>query len=336
MAATPMAVNNQALRSWDCLVGDFLALRQGGQAVALVTLVRSHGGSPRPVGSQMVVSAAGEYAGHLTGGCAEAVIVEEATAALAEGRNRTLRLGAGSAYLDIELPCGAAVELYIDVGVKDSAVQAVQQSLSERQVVALDTLEDGRHEVVREPGSQAPVSGFRRWYYPQRRLLVYGKGPNAYTLARLAVESDFHVFLHSPDPSTLAACEGTVTDTVRLTSPGAVSPPPLDPYSAAVLMFHEHDWEPALLTQLLRTQCFYLGALGSRRTHQRRCEQLVAEGFAEAPERIHGPVGLDIGAANPVEIALSILAEVIQDYRRAQGSRPVLRWSESRAVSAAS
>ncbi|GGY71029.1 XdhC family protein [Marinobacter zhanjiangensis] len=311
------------LRSFDCLVEDFLALRQRGQAVALVTLVGSEGGSPRPPGSQMVVAADGHYAGHLTGGCAETVIVDEARAALAEGRNRTLRLGTGSDYLDIQLPCGASVELFIDVTVNDEVMQSIHKALTERRVVALDTPAAGPHQAVIDPAGADPASGFRRWYYPPRRLMVYGKGPNAYTLARLAQESDFTVSLHSPDQATLAACEGSM-ETDLLRSPVSVRVPPLDPHTAAVLMFHEHDWEPALLKPLLQSECFYLGALGSRRTHRQRCEQLVEEGFSQAPERIHGPVGLDIGAANPVEIALSILAEMIQVYRTGVAKRPLL------------
>lgn len=312
------------LRGWDCLVEDFLAFRAQGQAVALVTLVNSEGGSPRPPGSQMVVAANGDYAGHLTGGCAESVIVDEARTALEEGRNRTLHLGAGSQYLDIQLPCGTSVALYIDVTVDDDTMAAIQHALAQRQVVAMDTLAPGVHRVVIEPGDGSSVSGFRRLYYPPRRLLVYGKGPNAYTLARLARESDFQVSLYAPDQATLAACEDAGADLGLLSSPASVRVPPLDAHTAVVLMFHEHDWEPALLRQLLPTDAFYLGALGSRRTHQQRCEQLVAEGFPQARECIHGPVGLDIGAANPVEIALSILAEMVRDYRRGQGSRPLL------------
>jgi xanthine dehydrogenase accessory factor len=311
------------LRTCDCLVDDFLALRQQGQAVALVTLVGSEGGSPRPPGSQMVVAADGHYAGHLTGGCAETVIVDEARAALAEGRSRTLRLGAGSDYLDIQLPCGASVELFIDVTVDDEVMHAIHKALNERRVVALDTPAEGPHQAVIDPAGPGPGSFFRRWYYPQRRLVVYGKGPNACALARLAQESDFSVSLQSPDQATLAACEG-IMETGLLTSPRSVRVPPMDSHTAAVLMFHEHDWEPALLKQLLQTDCFYLGALGSRRTHQQRCEQLAAEGYTGAPERIHGPVGLDIGAGNPVEIAVSILAEMIRVYRCGARRRPLL------------
>lgn len=312
------------LRSWDCLVDDFLAFHGQGQGVALVTLVRSEGGSPRPPGSQMVVAANGDYAGHLTGGCAEGVIVDEALAAMAEGRNRILRLGTGSDYLDIQLPCGASVELHIDVTVDRDTMAAVSTALEHRQVVALDSLYQGSHQVVVDPGPDGPLSGFRRVYTPPRRLLVYGKGPNAYTLARLAAESDFTVSLYSPDQATLLACEGRGVATGALTSPAAVRVPSLDGHTAAVLMFHEHDWEPALLEPLLRTDAFYLGALGSRRTQQQRCVQLAAMGFPDAAERIHGPVGLDIGAGNPVEIALSILAEMVQVYRRGPGNRPLL------------
>lgn len=316
------------LRTFDCLVDDFLTFRRQGQAVALVTLVGSEGGSPRPPGSQMVVAADGHYAGHLTGGCAETVIVDEARAALAEGRSRTLRLGTGSDYLDIQLPCGASVELFIDVTVDDEVMHAIHKALTERQVVALDTPAEGLHQAVIDPTGPDPASGFRRWYYPRRRLVVYGKGPNAFTLAHLAQESDFSVSLQSPDQTTLAACDGRM-ETGLLTSPASVRVAPLDPHTAAVLMFHEHDWEPALLRQLLQTECFYLGALGSRRTHQQRCEQLLEEGFSQAPQRIHGPVGLDIGAGNPVEIAVSILAEMIQVYRTGEANRPLLALAES-------
>ena len=302
---------------------EFLAFRSQGLAVALVTLVGSEGGSPRPLGSQMVVAGNGDYAGHLTGGCAEAVIADEACAALAEGQNRTLRLGAGSGYLDVQLPCGASVELLIDVTVDDEVMHGIRWALRDRQPVALETVPGAPHRVVT---AQRPMTGdgFRRWYYPRRRLLVYGKGPNASTLARLAAESDLEVSLYSPDKDTLSACEGTGVSCSTLTSPASVMVPPLDPLCAVVLMFHEHDWEPPLLRQLLQTEAYYVGALGSRRTHERRCAQLMAEGFDQAQERIRGPVGLDIGAGNPVEIAVSILAEMIQVYRQERGQAPLL------------
>lgn len=319
-------------RTWECLLDDLAGFRQQGLPVALVTLVRSEGGSPRPLGSQMVVAGNGAYVGHLTGGCAETVIVDEALAALSEGQNRRLRLGTGSPYLDIQLPCGATVELYIDVTVEDATVAALRQALDDREPVALDTLDQGRHEVIRAPAHEPPARGFRRWYHPPRRLLVFGKGPNAHTLARLGQESDYQVELHSPDQATLAAGERAGVTTRALTSPASVVMPPLDAYTAVVLMFHEHDWEPALLRQLLASEVFYLGALGSRRTHQQRCQQLAAEGFDRQLERIRGPVGLDIGAGNPVEIALSILAEMTRDYRGRPGARSLLESGASATV----
>lgn len=316
----------------DCLLQDFMQFRARGLPVALVTLVRSEGGSPRPLGSQMVVAGNGEYVGHLTGGCAETVIADEAVAALAEGRNRQLRLGAGSPYLDIRLPCGATVDLYIDVTVADGTVEALLAALEDRRSVALDTPAGagghGGHRVVHAVDELVQGGHFRRWYHPVRRLLVYGKGPNAHTLAMLGQASDYQVTLYSPDRATRVAGEQAGVDARALVSPSSVVLPPLDAHTAVVLMFHEHDWEPPLLRQLLASDVFYLGALGSRRTHQQRCDQLASDGFADRLERIRGPVGLDIGASNPSEIAISILAEMTRDYRCSQAIAPLLQAGE--------
>lgn len=316
----------------ECLLEDFRRFRTLGHEVALVTLVCAQGGSPRPLGSQMVVAGNGDYVGHLTGGCAEAVIADEAVAALRERRSRRLRLGAGSPYLDIRLPCGATVDLYIDVGVDDSTVDTLLATLDERQSIALDTVtgaeKPSRHSTVTSGADRVEAGSFRRWYHPVRRLLVYGKGPNAHTLATLGQASDYLVTLYSPDQPTLRAGEQAGVSTRTLVSPSSVSLPPLDSHTAVVLMFHEHDWEPPLLRQLLVSDVFYLGALGSRRTHQQRCQQLSADGFGEQLDRIRGPVGLDIGASNPPEIAIAILAEMTRDYRRSQGIAPLLEAGE--------
>ncbi|SFR77826.1 xanthine dehydrogenase accessory factor [Marinobacter daqiaonensis] len=328
MAKAAMNADHQPLRSFECLVNDFCEFRAQGLPAALVTLVNTRGGSPRPPGSQMVIGGDGRFVGHLTGGCAEHVIVDEAQAALREGRNRTIRLGAGSPYLDIELPCGASVDLHIDVGVADEVMAAIKGALDERRTVALEILPDGGHQLVRPGVGAVPPGAFRRWYRPARRLLVFGKGPNASALARLAWESEYQVQLLSPDRGTLGSCSGTGIETTVLTAPSAVDLPPTDAHTAAVVMFHEHDWEPPLLAALLKSDVFYIGALGSRRTHEQRCDSLAQQGFGIDLDRIRGPVGLDIGAATPIEIALSILAEITRDYR-ASLQRPLL---ETRAL----
>ncbi|MBS3805268.1 MAG: XdhC family protein [Oleiphilaceae bacterium] len=300
----------------EAIIGDLIELRQEGQSAALVTLIGNKGSSPRPLGSQMLVAEDGRYEGYLTGGCAESVIVSEAIAAMTERTNRVLRLGPGSPYMDIRLPCGAAIELHIDVGITDAMASGVTESLGARLPLALDTELDGRrHHWATSPPAVLPENSFRRWYLPPRRLLIAGKGPNAPALANLAVASDYEVMVMSPDPATLDACSGPGVEVCRLAHPETFLCPATDPWTAAVLLFHEHEWESRILAQLLTSECFYLGALGSQKTHSQRVEQLSEMGFDKEVARLHGPVGLDINAKTPAEIAISILAEMTQAYR---------------------
>lgn len=298
--------------------------RSEGHRIVLVTQIGSDGSSPRPVGSQMVVCEDGRSIGYLTGGCAEHVIVEDSLSALYEGQNRQLRLGAGSPYFDIPLPCGAGIDLFIDIHLGDHILAELNRAYSARVPVALDTSKIAQysHRCVYDQNSAPSPEVFRRWYYPKRRLIILGKGPNMMALVRLALVSDYEVLVGSSDRDMLAEADRQGADVQLLSTPAAFTLPEVDQWTAAVLMFHEHDWEPELLDKLLASQCFYIGALGSHRTHQQRLNSLAERGLLTADDRLHGPVGLAIGAATPVEIAVSILAEMTQVYR--QTNRPLL------------
>lgn len=304
------------MNAFENLIAEAIAFRAEGQRIALVTLIANTGSSPRPLGSQMVVAEDGRSVGYLTGGCAESVIVEEAIAAIAAASNRLIRLGVGSPYLDIRLPCGAGIDLYIDVGMDDAQLGRIDDALRAREAIALDTdPATGGHQLVADAAQALPEGAFRRLFIPRRRLLILGKGPNTPTLAALAAASDHEVLALAVDRPTLDACRQAGIDVQSLTSPSAFVCPPTDPWTAAVLLFHEHEWEPALLAPLLGSDCFYVGALGSRKTHQHRVEQLAAMGLEAEIPRIHAPVGLDIKAKTPTEIAISILAEITLAYR---------------------
>jgi len=302
--------------SLENLITSFISYREDSQRVALVTLIGNTGSSPRPLGTQMVVSEDGRSVGYLTGGCAESAIISEAIAAIEAGLNRQIRLGVGSPYIDIQLPCGAGIDLYIDVGLCDERMEQIASRLQSRSPIALDTSTNtGKHQIVLHPGQALATGAFRRWYLPRRRLLIMGKGPNTSTLAILGTASDYEVEVLSPDHDTREACsrEGIATGVLtNLQSPGF---PSVDADTAAVLLFHEHDWEPFILKKLLASECFYIGALGSRTTHEQRIAQLEALGLSQDAGRIHGPVGMDIKAKTPIEIAISILAEITLAYR---------------------
>jgi xanthine dehydrogenase accessory factor len=91
----------------------------------------------------------------------------------------------------------------------------------------------------------------------------------------------------------------------------------IDRYTALVALTHDPKIDDPALTAALRSDCFYIGALGSRKTHERRVQRFTGSGFTEADlARIHAPIGLDIGAVSPAEIAVSILAEIVATLRK--------------------
>lgn len=271
--------------------------------VALVTLTTIEGSSPRPLGAQMAVSQSGEWVGYLSGGCIERAVVAEALAALDEGRPRRVRYGRGSKYLDIQLPCGSAIELFFDVDLSERTLAAVDSRLASRQPASM-----------RIGGASASSDGPAvRRYRPRRRLIVAGIGPGAVQLAKLAHCSGFATVLQSPDGSTRAAVSGYGIETVAI-EPGTSFPGfAADAWTAIVFMFHDHEWEKELIPAALRTDAFYIGAMGSRRTHRQRLEMLEAQGMDEAARaRIRGPAGVYAGVKSASDVAISILAEIVQ------------------------
>lgn len=309
-----------------------LSWRRAGIASALVSVVGVDGSSPRPVGSQMAVAIDGRFVGQISSGCAEQAIVEEAVACLQSATNRLVRYGKGSPYLDIVLPCGSGIDIFFDTQIKTSTVANVISRLDARQpgmlVFDLEAL------TSRAADDAATTTDFslanKTWtngntvykrFAPQIRLLAFGRGTIVGALTQVGNVLGFETHTFAPDQETLAyAAQSGAQTATHLTTPDGISEnisKLTDPWTAAVLMFHDHDWEPPLLQHLLATDCFYIGAIGSHRTHAQRLEVLEEDLGCDPAElrRIKGPVGLDIGAQNPPEIALSIVAEVLQHIR---------------------
>lgn len=152
---------------------------------------------------------------------------------------------------------------------------------------------------------------------PEPRLLVFGAGPISEALCSMAAVAGFVVEVADPRPAFARQERFPGAAAVHRGWPGdLVTEMAPDSSSYVVSLLHEARFEDELLPALLRSEARYLGALGSRRTHEDRRRRLEEAGFAVSDiDRIHGPVGLDIGAATPEEIAVSILAEVISVRR---------------------
>ena len=267
---------------------------------ALVTLVEIRGGAARALGAQMAVRGDGGYCGYVSGGCTEAAVAAEAIAAINKGIDRYLRLGEGSEFFDIILPCGGGITLAIHVVRNAKPLRQILSALQRRKRIAL-RYDPGAQAIVATKSHETVVSSwhytsFIRAYKPNLRLIVCGRGIEVAATERLAIVSGLEVF----------SFERRSTDFDKTA---------IDQDTAFAVLFHDLDQELPLLEAALRQNPFYIGALGSKRTHARRCEGLWALGYTpDQTDRIKAPIGMFGPARDAGALALSVVADIVRTY----------------------
>ncbi|MBB6124661.1 XdhC family protein [Sphingobium subterraneum] len=301
----------------------FLAARgSAGERTALVTLTGIEGSTSRGIGTIMAVAEDGACAGSFSGGCIEKAVVAEAIDAIRDGDARLVRFGAGSPYIDIRLPCGSGIDLLFSPLPPAAPVGAALELLAARKPVCLALDRDGRVGI--DPLPQGAM--LSRWIgeafalviAPPLRIVLIGQGEELTGTARLAACYGARVEAYTPDEgnAALLRTEGIAVQHLRSsrTLPD-ISP---DPWSALLFLFHDRDWEEHLVAQALKDDYFYIGALGSRKTHEGRLTLLEAQGVsAELRARLRGPIGMIPATRDPQMLALSVLGEVAACYRDA-------------------
>lgn len=292
------------------------ALFAAGQDGALATLISVDGPSPRGPGAQMLIAPDGGVVGYVSGGCVEASVALIAREVMDDARLRRIVFGAGSPYADIKLVCGARIEVLIEPARRDDAtLHAVLAAAAARRPIIRGR--DGAGAPALFADAPAGLAGERgdgavwRRYAPARRLIVLGGDPVAVALARLGAASGLTVDLaraYGP-----ADGPGGFAGTYHSADPAAaLAELQPDAWTAVVTTTHDLDADHAALRAALPSPAFYVGALGSRRRLADRIAKLEAEGLDwAAVKRLKAPVGLDIGAATPHEIAIAILADII-------------------------
>lgn len=298
---------------FDPSCGEVLAFardeRAAGRPVAIVTLAGVEGASPRAPGAQMAVAADGRAAGQISSGCLEGAIVRQAQAAITRGAGGVVRYGRGSDFIDIALPCGSALDLLYTVEPDVEALNGALAALRARRATALTFRERGVGK------ADSTTAGWKdgaltRIYRPNLRIVAAGLGGELVTLSRVASAAGYTVCAVSHDARTLALC--TAAEKVRLQSAQTPTDVAIDRYTAVVLLFHDRDWEVALAPHALRSCAFYVGAVGSRRTHAARLASLRAHGVSEDTlARLRGPIGLVPATRDPSALSISILAEIL-------------------------
>ena len=290
-----------------------------GERTALIAIVRVIGSSSRDSGTLMAVSESGAWCGSLSGGCVEAAVVGEARRVMQRRQAEVLRLGAGSPLIDIRLPCGGGLDLLIVPDPNANAVAGALHLLDQRQTIEIVTGLDGAFLASSaEPAERADWDGrvLTVRIDPVLRIVAIGQGEEVVALSRLGLAYGADVTALTPDCAAVDLLSDIGVNTHRLHIP---APTPLlhtDATTAVVFLFHDHDWEQALLMQALDQPALLIGAMGSQRTQALRLEALHNAGVPEPRlARIEGPIGLIPMTRDPDTLALSVLAQVADRYQ---------------------
>ena len=310
-----------------------LEWHRGGRRAALATVVETWGSAPRPVGSRLVIDADGAMEGSVSGGCVEGAVIVEAIEALADGKPRLLDYGVSDdEAFAVGLACGGRIRVL---------VEPVGTVLPEPLLADLVAAEEARRPVALVSDLDGPA----------RRLAGVAEFPDRFRLDRSGVEEDGRSFVAVHNPPLRMVIVGAVHIAQELVGmaracgydPVLVDPRPafgsaarfpgetiledwpdealaaygLDARTAVVTLTHDPKLDDPAIMAALRSEVFYLGCLGSTRTHAKRVARLEAAGFSAAEiVRIHAPVGLDLGGRSPAEIAVSVMAQVIRTLRQ--------------------
>jgi xanthine dehydrogenase accessory factor len=334
------------------VLGEALDWLEEGRRAAIATVIQTWGSAPVPVGGQLVVDEDGQFLGSVSGGCVEGEVIAEAAEVLASGQPKLLQFGVeDSTAWRAGLACGGSIRVYIApvvtaASVSSGILRQIIDELAARRPVALVTqLVTGDNRLVRSADALgeefAPLleaafrndkstvieSGggeiFINVFNPPIRLVVVGAVHVAQALVPMARAVGYELAI--VDPRSGFATEARFGEvTVMADWPDeALAKIGLDARTAVVALAHDAKIDDPALISALRSDAFYIGALGSRKTHAKRVERLLQAGIDPADTaRIHAPIGLDIGAQGAAEIALSIIAEITAVRRgKAQSSR---------------
>jgi xanthine dehydrogenase accessory factor len=287
-----------------------------GAPMALATVISTWGSAPRPRGSHMIVHADGRFEGSVSGGCVESDILAAAAEVIAGAPFVVKEYGvADDAAWEVGLPCGGKISVMVQPvsaeGFDPELFDRIAEAQGAGTALTVNTdLDTGQSSLRTLEGA-----AFVNRYDPPRRLLIVGAVQIAQALAGLARELGIETVVIDPRGRFLTEerFPGTTLDdrwpdeAISAYSPG--------PSTAVVTLSHDIKIDDPALIAALAAPTAYVGALGSRRSHAARRERLAAAGVAEADlDRIDAPVGLDIGAIGPAEIALSIAAAMVGSF----------------------
>lgn len=292
-----------------------------GKQCWLCTIVSTFGSSPRPVGSLLACNEDGHYCGSLSGGCVE----DDLRESIQKGelaKDKAERISYGVAVEDVlrlGLPCGGQLEVVIEpinssqAGLYQELARALENRKLVTRVVDLATgkarLQDARHfEAL-----AVTHNTLFHTYGPAFQLLLIGAVQVAYYLSEMAQGLDYQVAICDPRAELIENFPKRDIELSRRMPDDWLREKTIDQHTAVVALCHDPRIDDMALMEVLQHDAFYIGAMGSARTTEKRRQRLLELDIpVEHINKLHAPVGLNIGSKTPPEIAIAILAELTQ------------------------
>jgi len=297
---------------------------QAGHQVALVTVAKTWGSSPRPRGSMLLMREDGIHFGSVSGGCVEEDLVSRyKDHQLTDRFPNLVNYGVDRQdALRFGLPCGGRLELVVEQLESTAQLSTLLQKISSGDMVArrvcMNTGEVSLHNV-------SEVSDFRynddemiKVYGPSWHILLIGAGHLSRYVANIALMLNYHVTVCDPREEYQSGWDIEGVTFSRSMPDDVVKELSSQQRSIVVTLAHDPKLDDMALMEALTADIYYVGALGSRRSNDQRRERLLQLGVSQQQlEKLHAPVGLEIGSHTPPEIAVSIMAEITAERNKA-------------------
>jgi len=305
---------------------------QANHSLYLITVVRTWGSSPRPVGSIAAVRDDGELVGSVSGGCVEKQLVESLIRSKEKNDIPPDQHSISTLHVNDEqarrfgLACGGELELVFEFFENPDAFKPLIDANTKRECLRRTvTLATG--EVSHERLSKDGLTSDNRFYYnstsvskvfgPSWRILLIGAGQLSRYTAEFAMALDYEVLVCDPRPGFKEAWQVEHVPVLDMSPDDAVIQYATDANSAVLALTHDPNADDLALLEALPSDAFYVGALGSKRNYEKRKQRLAGLGLEPCEiDRLVGPVGLDIGSRSSAEIAVSIIAHLIDVRNR--------------------
>jgi xanthine dehydrogenase accessory factor len=290
---------------------------KSGHGVVLVTVVRTWGSAPRPIGALTAIRDDGLVVGSVSGGCVEDDMIARVRAKeIAADKPALTTYGVSAEQArQFGLPCGGTLELVLEPLSEKSGIEELLERV-ERHELVVRTLDMETGAAGIAPGKWSDQLEYdervlKSVHGPHWRLLVIGAGQLSHYLAQMAQALDYHITVCDPREEYADTWKLEGVELTREMPDDTVIAMNLDAHSAVVTLTHDPKLDDMALLEALKSPAFYIGAIGSRKNNEARKKRLAEFDLAKHEiDRLHGPVGLSIGSKTPPEIAIAILAQM--------------------------